>query len=128
MKVKVTKVGEEWISEELKEIGFSKKSVLGIELGEVYEVHAIVLWQNAIFYQVTRSGHITWLPSTVFEVLDHSVPKDWLANQFDEEVPFILGPSFIIQNKQAYVDMVDLMPEQVRQFRVRLENKRGLSR
>jgi hypothetical protein len=118
-----------WVSKKLLSLGFSNASVLGITEGASYEVHGVVVWCEVVFFQiVSDSGILSWLPSLAFEVIDRSVPNDWLVNQFDDEVQFILGPAFISDSKQDYGDMVELDPEKVRQFRARFAQRSLLQR
>lgn len=129
MKARAVKEPREWVSQELKKLGFSDECEPDVTLGKAYEVHTVVVWSNVSFFQlVGDSGIIGWLPSSVFQIDDQTVPRDWLANRFDDEVSFIIGPDFITSSKQAYQEMVELHPHKVRLFKARLERLRGLSR
>lgn len=125
MKVKATSTSIDWLTDSLRSIGFSDHSQIDASLSQVYEVHAVAIWSGNVFYQIIGdSSVISWMPSTVFTVVDRTMPSDWLANSLDEEVPFIVGPGFIVKDKEAYTDMVELAPEQVAQFMKRLEHRK----
>lgn len=122
MKVQVAANGTQWLTDKLRSIGFSERSQIDVQSTQVYEVHAIALWSETVLYQVVGdSGIITWIPSGAFNVLDNSMPSDWLVNRLDDEVALIIGPYFVIQNKESYSDMVELVPDKVMQFKQRLQ-------
>jgi len=118
------KTATDWLTDNLRRSGFSESSQLDVTVMEIYEVHAIALWSESVYYQIIgESGILAWIPSSVFRVLDHSIPSDWLINQIDDEVPLILGPKFMVLSKEAYSDMVELVPEKVAQFKDRLRRR-----
>lgn len=122
MKVMAVPERIDWLTETLKNNGFSEQNQFDVTSSMVYEVHAIVLWSGCVVYQVLGdSGIISWIPSTLFDVIEHSLPSDWLANSLDEEVPFAIGPDFVVRDKCAYAEMVELVPEKVALFKKRLE-------
>lgn len=127
MTVQPSGTNPDWLTDKLRNIGFSEQSQIDVQSMQLYEVHAIAVWSDAVFFQIIGdSGVISWMPSGAFKVVDHSMPRDWIANMIDEEVSLIIGPDFVARDKEAYADMVELDSEKVRLFHHRLE-KRKLS-
>lgn len=124
MKAQAAAKNTSWLTESLKSLGFSEQSQIDVSSSQVYAVHAIVVWSGNVFYQIVGdSDVIAWMPSSRFDIVDGSMPSDWLTNSFDEEVPFIVGPEFVVRDKEAYSDMVELVPNKVEQFRQRLQHQ-----
>jgi len=116
-----------WLSSSLKSLGFSEQSQFDVRANQAYEVHAVASWSGNVFYQIVgESGLISWIPAITFEIKDGSLPDDWMVNSFDDEVPLLIGPSFLTKSKEAYAEMVELDPEKVSQFKDRL-NRRSIA-
>ena len=99
-----------------------------VTLGKEYDVHALA----TTFFGHSFPGGVTllqivddfrypsWKPAWLFEVIDTTVPSDWICNLLDDGI-VILGPSFIAQDEASYASMVELEADQVERFWKRIE-------
>lgn len=91
-----------------------------------YDVHAISVVDGMVDFQIVDDhGYIYWVPYILFEVLDGTLTHDWVYNQFsqlNEIDTMLIGPIFIVQDKESFVDMVELVPDQVQKFWERIDS------
>ncbi|MCE2503573.1 MAG: hypothetical protein J4G05_05915 [Chlorobi bacterium] len=121
MKIVALEKKSEWLTQSLIEAGFSEDNEMDVKAGNTYEVHAVVVWSDSVFYQIVgESEVISWVPSTLFQVVETSIPEDWIINSLDLEVPLVIGPNFVSASKEAYSEMVELVPTKVREFKTRI--------
>ena len=88
-----------------------------ITSGREYEVYAAVVFEGIVLTQVIDdSDRPGWKPAWLFEVVDATVPADWICSMFRDEPSLILGPAFVAGSLEQYTAMVELEPEQVEAF------------
>jgi hypothetical protein len=96
--------------------------------GQVYAVCCIALFEGVVVLQVVDDLRMpSWLPAWFFEVVDRSMPADWICSLFVEDPTLVLGPEFVAQTQEAYAAMVELHPEQVDRFWKRFDLIQGPS-
>jgi hypothetical protein len=66
-------------------------------------------------------GYPSWKPAWLFDVVDPSIPGDWICSTFRDDPCLVLGPAFVAGSLEAYAAMVELEPAQVEQFWQRVE-------
>lgn len=88
-----------------------------------YEVHAVAVFEGLAMMQVVADlGHPVWEPAWLFDVVDSSLPSDWICSTFRNNPSLVLGPDFVAGSLEAYVSMVELHPEQVDRFWERIRS------
>lgn len=108
----------------LLQAGFTANSKLYISIGKSYEVHAIHVDAEIVWYQILCDvDMIVWLPSDFFKIVDGSLPTDWRVNCLGEDARLAIGPEFMVSSHQALVDMLEQTPEQSNRFWKRLGRK-----
>lgn len=96
-----------------------------ITAGKEYEVHAAVVFEGLVLVQVVDDvGYPGWKPAWLFDVVDPSVPTDWICSTFHDDPSLVLGPEFVAGGQERYAAMVELEPEQVERFWKRVEERR----
>ena len=92
--------------------------------GAEYEVFALAVFEGRLSLQVVEAvdGHdfIFWRQAWLFDVVDSSLPADWICNFFREEPSLILGPPFVARDIDSYASMVQLESDAVNQFWARV--------
>jgi hypothetical protein len=93
--------------------------------GKEYEVHAAAVFEGLVLMQVIDDlGYPGWKPAWLFDVVDTTVPTDWICSTFHDDPSFVLGPEFIASSLEGYAAMVELEPEQVERFWKRAGGRR----
>jgi hypothetical protein len=91
-----------------------------------YDVHAISVVDGMVDFQIVDDhGYIYWVPYILFEVLDGTLMHDWVYNQFSQLKgidTMLIGPKFMVQDKESFVDMVERNPDQVQRFWERIDS------
>jgi hypothetical protein len=96
-----------------------------VTFGKEYEAHAISVFKGIVAFQVVADAEIiSWQPAWLFEVIDATLPDDWVCQVFLGDLSLLMGPEFIAKSKQDYHEMVEHYPKQVQRFWDRLK-KRG---
>jgi hypothetical protein len=94
--------------------------------GRDYEVYAAAVFEGVVVTQVIDDGGLPgWKPGWLFEVVDQTVPVDWICSIFRDEPSLILGPAFVAGSVDQYNAMVELEPEQVETFWKHVEERGG---
>jgi len=72
------------LSEKSLDAGFSASSQFSIDIGGIYIVYAVNLWNGVISYLVDLSGNPPkwlsmprWNPAELFEIVDNRIPPNW---------------------------------------------------
>lgn len=97
-----------------------------VTAGKQYEVYAVAVFEGCPMLQIVddlRSA--AWLPAWLFDVIDASLPVDWICNLFREEPALVMGPLFVATDQTAYSSMVELESGQVDRFWNRVEALRA---
>lgn len=92
--------------------------------GKEYVVYTVSVYDNITFVQVVDDKHTPiFLPRTIFEVTDATVPTDWICTVLAEgPVQLILGPPHVAIDVDAYTSMVDQDASQVERFWRRIDD------
>jgi hypothetical protein len=61
-------------------------------------------------------GYPSWRHNWLFDVVDTTVPKDWICNVLHEEPVLLLGPEFVARDEASYGAMIELEADQVDRF------------
>ena len=86
-----------------------------------YVVHALTTFDAIVHIQIVDDwGFPSWYPAVLFEIVDHSLPCDWICNVLDVG-RVVLGPRFVAESRQAYEDMVELDADRVDLFWKRID-------
>ena len=88
-----------------------------------YEVHSIVLFEERLkFLVLDDSSWPKWYPTAFFDVIEETIPPDWICNVFHhDQLTMVIGPRFIAKDIPSYDAMVNLDSEAVRSFWARLD-------
>lgn len=90
--------------------------------GKDYEVEAAAVFEGLVMLQVVDDlGNPAWRPAWLFDLVEPTIPGDWVLASFHNEPALVLGPAFIAESVQAYGAMVELQPDQVRRFWERVD-------
>jgi hypothetical protein len=101
---------------------FATPGQVFVTAGKHYDVFALAVFEGQPLLQVVddlRSP--AWLPSWLFDVVDPSLPSDWIGNVFHEEPSFVAGPDFVAKDQTAYGRMVELEANEVDLFWKRVD-------
>lgn len=124
MRVRAIKIDMEQLSQEIRFLLGVNQTFVTQSNG--YDVHAISIVDGMVYFQIIDDhGYIDWVPYVLFEVLDGTMMKDWVYNQFSQHKEidtFLIGPKFIVQDKESFVDMVERTPDQVHRFWERIDS------
>ena len=94
--------------------------------GKEYDVHAVsMLGDHGPFLQfVDDIGYPAWLPSLVFDIIDVTIPGDWICNCAPMDgggYVLLLGPDFVAQDVCSHTEMVELDADKVDRFWKRID-------
>jgi hypothetical protein len=93
-----------------------------VTAGKRYEVFAAVVFEGRLTLQIVDDlRYPAWLPVWLFEVVDPTLPPDWICNLFHDEPALLLGPPFIAKDQAAHASMVELEADQVDRFWKRVD-------
>lgn len=98
-----------------------------LTVGKEYEVFALCNFEGSIDFQIIDDYEefASWYPSFLFEIIDNTMPKDWICNCFSEEPSLVIGPEFIAKDINSYADMVENNSPQEDLFWKRVERLRN---
>lgn len=104
----------------------TKRSQTFLTVGREYEVYALDVVEGRPKFQVVDDfGHPSWEASWLFDVIEMTIPTDWICNVVHEHVngapALFLGPTFVASDPAAHDAMVELDREQIGRFRTRVE-------
>jgi hypothetical protein len=101
------------------------KSQLFLTVGREYEAHAISVTKGIVYVHVVNdSGLPSWRPVWFFDLVDGSIPSDWICSIGHGDVELILGPEFVARDDDALSAMAALETDQVERFWARLRTRR----
>jgi len=104
---------------------YTKESQTFLTVGHEYEVQAVAVFKGSVALQVIDDlRYPAWEASWLFEVLDKTIPSDWICSVFEDEPILVLGPEFIAKDRDSYGAMVDLEADQVDRFWKRVGSDR----
>src|SRR5262245_57154712 len=106
------------------EIGMHLQVPSLISEGKEYDVHAMSVFQGKLFLQIIydeESHFPTWAPGWIFDVVDSSLPSDWICTLLTGAVQMVVGPFFLAKDEESYGEMIELHPGQVKNFWDRIE-------
>jgi len=92
-----------------------------LKAGAEYDVFALAVFEGRLSLQILDDlGYVSWEPAWLFDVIDSSIPADWICNFFREEPSMIAGPPFVARDTKSYASMVQLESDAVNQFWARV--------
>jgi hypothetical protein len=95
---------------------------LPITVGTEYEVMALVQSGELAMLQIVDDDDFPmWLPAWFSDVVDSTIPADWICNILGDERGIALGPKFVVKDIESYGQMVLLEPDPVAKFWARVE-------
>ena len=84
------------------------------------------MFDGRVFLQIVDDvPHIGWYSSWFFDVIDASVPQDWICTTNLNRVQLLLGPPFMAATEEHCGRMVDLDSEMVELFWKRVRSSEG---
>jgi hypothetical protein len=93
-----------------------------VTVGKEYDVHAVAVFEGRVMMQIiTDADWPSWRTAWLFDVIDRSIPSDWICATFHDEPSLVLGPEFIARSIEDYEAMVELVTEKVDRFWQRVE-------
>lgn len=105
-----------------KPVGFSEQSVVHVQIGSEYEVHALSVFSRVTFLLIVDDlGMFSWLPAWLFEVSERRMPTDWIVSLFNDDPSAVIGPPLIAENLETYSRFVEQEPELVNAMRERIQ-------
>lgn len=73
----------EGLAHEYFRAGYTERSAFGVNVGAEYAVHGMCLMRSVLCYLVNNErAQPEWIPASVFEVLDDTLPVDWRFDFF----------------------------------------------
>src|SRR6185312_14332271 len=83
-------------------IGASSVEHLELAKGDEHEVYAVCVFEGMTSFQiiVDRTFPI-WRRSWFFEVVDPSLPHDWICKSFQDQPSLVIGPEFLARDIQS---------------------------
>lgn len=107
---------------------YTKRGQTFLTVGRAYEVHAVAVFRGFPALQVVDDlNQPSWEANWLFDIIDTSIPDDWICNAFEEDPILVLGPDFVAHDRASYGTMVDLEAEQVNRFWRRVEARQQRS-
>jgi hypothetical protein len=81
-----------------------------------YEVHAVSVYNEIAFVLIVDDIDTpTFKPRVLFDVVDPTIPADWICNIFPTgPVQLVMGPPFVAKDLRSYDAMVDQESAEVR--------------
>lgn len=90
-----------------------------------YEVHSVATVDGISFVSIIDdTGSESRKPIWLFDILDKSIPEDWICNLFPEQGAVVIGPSFVAKDAESYSRLVDRDSEVTTQFWDRVRARR----
>jgi len=124
MKVRVLRNSFAGCPDNAKTGGFSDQSVVHLTIGTEREVHAVSVFSGVVFLMVLNDlDFFVWLPAWLFQVLDGSLPSDWIIGVFDDDPVAVIGPRFVAESLESYTRMVEEDPTLIRMMRDRIDHQ-----
>lgn len=101
-----------------------------LKVGGIYNVYGIICGMNCIYYliYVESQGPTWWVPAPLFELIDSSMPKQWVISyksDADEEkygFPLRIGYEHLVFNRYHFDGLIDRNPDDIRIFLLAREN------
>ena len=110
----------------LLDLGWSRQSRPSISPGREYAAYGLSVWRGSTSFLVIDDDNMPrFLPAWLFRQVDSSMPPGWICSCFEGEVTMVIGPAFIAESVEAYTDLVELVPDQVRRFREYVQSLTG---
>ena len=84
-------------------------SQLRLSAGKEYDVHAVSVYDGIVFVQIVDDhDHPDFQARVLFDVVDPSIPGDWICNVFPTgPVQLVMGPPFVAKDLASYCAMAD---------------------
>jgi hypothetical protein len=104
---------------------YVSKDQLFLSPDKNYEVHAVSVYDGIAFLQIVDDKDTpVFLPRPLFEMVESSIPTDWICNVFAEgPVQLVMGPAYVAESLESYDAMVDQRRKQVESFWRRIASR-----
>lgn len=87
-----------------------------------YDVHALSVFDGTVSLQIIDDlEYPAWRSAWYFEVVNPSIPRDWVCSVFNDRLSLLLGPEFVARDYASYEAMVLLEPNSVDAFWTRVK-------
>jgi hypothetical protein len=88
-----------------------------LTIGKEYEAYALALFEESLTIQIIDDlNYSDWVPASLFEIVDRTVPSDWVCLLQNRSLRMVMGPEFIAKDEESYGSMVENDPDAVKQF------------
>jgi hypothetical protein len=105
-------------------LGYTAETVIGLKLGQVYEVYGTSVWRSIVSVLVMDEHEFpSWYPVEVFKVVDDTVPNNWFFKYYPDNefgVQAVWGPERLIKDDGFYDALNDRDPSALHLFRTEL--------
>jgi hypothetical protein len=103
-------------------------SAPAITMGKEYEVMAVVQFHGLALFQTVHDDECPgWLPTWLYDVVDASIPHEWICTTIYEQGWIAIGPEFVVKDDESYEQMVQREPDAMAKFWERLTRKPSAS-
>lgn len=104
-----------WDSLPTQLVPFVSRTQTRVSCSKEYEVHCVSVYRNVVFVLIIDdANNPAFVPSTLFDIVDRTIPPDWIFNLINDlGVDFVAGPTFIANDLTSYCSMADLETESV---------------
>jgi hypothetical protein len=90
---------------------------LDLTIGKEYDVYALALFEESLTLQIIDDlNYPFWFPASLFEIVDRTVPNDWICLLQNRSLRMVMGPEFIAKDEESYNSMVEIDLDAVKQF------------
>ena len=97
--------------------GFTSDMTFDLTIGKKYRVFGVSTWQEDDYFCVIDDNRLpSWIPRSLFECSDLSIPNDWIYTQMGDVLKSVHGPEFIARDEESYNALVSLEPDAVDRF------------
>src|SRR5687768_2336489 len=67
-----------------------------VTTGEQYVVGGLAIFEGAVLVLIIDDANlVAWKPAVMFNVVDATLPDDWMVSLFRGEPTLVLGPSIV---------------------------------
>lgn len=88
-----------------------------VTIGREYEVHCLVVLDGHSFVLLVDDRSMPHVfPMWFFDLVDGSIPEDWITTHLHDPPFLAVGPEFIVKDAEAYNAMVESDPDPLHLF------------
>lgn len=113
------------VDTEMAQLGYFPEAIWPIAVGRAYKVFGICFFNLSVFFLIVdENDGPTWCPAFLFDVVDHSVPMNWVLGSFpnrDHAVKAVLGYFELATDTRHYAGLIERNEDDVLLFNRRTE-------